>query len=111
TSERQQKIAAINGTTVDVNEIPRSDLKPSTFGCHVLIHALHNYIWETRQRYHNKGRASEEADTMHRHVEPALKAWQMAWMRSSREAGDVFAGLDQLSADSIPLLDMAQLRI
>lgn len=30
-----------------------SQLKPSTFGCLVLINALHNYIWETRSRHNS----------------------------------------------------------
>ncbi|KAK4905950.1 hypothetical protein LTR49_024836, partial [Elasticomyces elasticus] len=29
-----------------------NDLRPSTFGCLVLINALHNHIWETHTRHH-----------------------------------------------------------
>jgi hypothetical protein len=90
-----------------------SDLKPSTFGCLVLINALHNYIWETRQRHHNKVWTNEETEKMHRHIEPALKAWQTAWASNpqhSLERPNPY-GLGSLSADSIPLLDLAYVRL
>ncbi len=60
-------------------DFSKSDLRPSTFGCLILINALHNYIWETRQRHHNKIWTNEETEKMHRHIEPALRAWQTAW--------------------------------
>ncbi|KAL3423378.1 zinc finger protein [Phlyctema vagabunda] len=94
-------------------ELPQSDLRPSTFGCLVLINAIHNYIWETRQRHHNKIWTNEETEKMHRHIEPALKAWQAAWASNphhSLERPNPF-GLGPLSADSIPLLDLAYVRL
>ncbi|SPO03077.1 related to DNA-binding protein [Cephalotrichum gorgonifer] len=110
TSERQKQ-AVLNGSAAaDLGDLPPSDLNPGTFGCLVLINALHNYIWETRQRHHNKAWTSEEMDTMHRHLEPALKAWQVAWAKSSN-SGDIPSGLDLLPADSVPLLEMAQIRL
>jgi hypothetical protein len=119
TNEKQQKQLAYSsghqpfGSTVNVNEIPKSDLKPSTFGCLVLINALHNYIWETRQRHHNKVWTNEETEKMHRHIEPALKAWQAAWAGNpnhSLERPNPY-GMGPLSADAIPLLDLAYVRL
>ncbi|KFY76162.1 hypothetical protein V499_04043 [Pseudogymnoascus sp. VKM F-103] len=92
---------------------PSTTLKPSTFGCFVLINALHNYIWETRQRHHNKLWTNEETEKMHRHIEPALKAWQEAWASNpshSLERPNPF-GFGAFSADSIPLLDLAYVRL
>lgn len=118
TNEKQQKLAFNNGhqpfgSAVSLSDIPKSELKPSTFGCLVLINALHNYIWETRQRHHNKIWTNEETEKMHRHIEPALKAWQAAWASNpnhSLERPNPF-GMGPLSADSIPLLDLAYIRL
>jgi hypothetical protein len=88
-------------------------LRPSTFGSLILINALHNYIWETRQRHHNKIWTNEETEKMHRHIEPALKAWQAAWASNphhSVERPNPF-GKGPLSADAIPLLDLAYIRL
>lgn len=93
--------------------LPQSDLKPSTFGCMILINALHNYIWETRQRHHNKVWTTEETDKMQRHIEPALRAWQAAWASNPKhhvERPNPF-GEGPLSADCIPLLDLAYIRL
>ncbi|KAK2068132.1 hypothetical protein P8C59_002795 [Phyllachora maydis] len=90
-----------------------SGMQPSTFGCLILIHALHNYIWETRQRHHNKTWTHEEMEKMHRHMEPALKAWQAAWSSNplhSLQRPNPF-GMGPLSADSMPLLDLAYIRL
>ncbi|TAQ84258.1 hypothetical protein B7494_g7413 [Chlorociboria aeruginascens] len=118
TSEKQQHQHVMAhsqsfGSNVNTQELPKSDLNPSTFGCLVLINALHNYIWETRQRHHNKIWTNEETEKMHRHIEPALKAWQVAWASNphhSLERPNPF-GLGPLSADSIPLLDLAYVRL
>jgi hypothetical protein len=118
TNEKQQRMALSNGhqqfgSSVNMGDIPKSELKPSTFGCLVLINALHNYIWETRQRHHNKIWTNEETEKMHRHIEPALKAWQAAWASNphhSLERPNPF-GMGPLSADSIPLLDLAYVRL
>ncbi|EEH49609.2 zinc finger protein [Paracoccidioides brasiliensis Pb18] len=94
-------------------DLPQSDLKPSTFGCLVLIHALHNYIWETRQRHMGRPWTPQETEAMHAHIEPALRAWQSAWSsnpRHSLERPNPY-GLGPLSADSIPLLDLAYVRL
>lgn len=50
---------------------------------------------------------------MHRHIEPALKAWQAAWASNPKhriERPNPF-GLGPLSADCIPLLDLAYVRL
>lgn len=89
------------------------NLDTSAFGLLLLIYALHNYIWETRQRHHNKVWTNEETERMHRHIEPALRAWQMAWASNPRhcvERPNPY-GLGPLSADSIPLLDLAYVRL
>jgi hypothetical protein len=117
TSEKQQQHHMVHGQPfgagVNIQDLPKSDLKPSTFGCLVLINALHNYIWETRQRHHNKIWTNEETEKMHRHIEPALKAWQAAWASNphhSLERPNPY-GFGPLSADSIPLLDLAYVRL
>lgn len=105
---RQQAL----GSPVD-NDASMTGLKPSTFGCLVLVNALHNYIWETRQRHHGEIWTDEETERMHRHIEPALKAWQMAWQSNphhSVERPNPF-GAGPLSADAIPLLDLAYVRL
>ena len=101
------------GSGPQFQNIPESELKPSTFGCLVLINALHNYIWETRQRHHSRQWTSQETEAMHSHIEPALKAWQAAWASDphhSPERPNPF-GRSPLSADSIPLLDLAYVRL
>ena len=115
TSEKQQQHHLVNGQMFPSTsqDLPKSDLRPSTFGCLVLINALHNYIWETRQRHHNRGWTNEETEKMHRHIEPALKAWQAAWASNphhSLERPNPY-GFGPLSADSIPLLDLAYVRL
>jgi hypothetical protein len=120
TSEKQQQQqqqqmvhGQMFGNASNMHELPKSDLKPSTFGSLVLINALHNYIWETRQRHHNKVWTNEETEKMHKHIEPALKAWQAAWASNphhSLERPNPY-GLGPLSADSIPLLDLAYVRL
>ncbi|OJD18264.1 hypothetical protein AJ78_01703 [Emergomyces pasteurianus Ep9510] len=101
------------GSAAPSEDIPQNDLKPSTFGCLVLIHALHNYIWETRQRHVGRPWTPQETEAMHAHIEPALRAWQSAWSanpRHSLERPNPY-GLGPLSADSIPLLDLAYVRL
>ncbi|KAM3541991.1 hypothetical protein ARSEF1564_005091 [Beauveria bassiana] len=90
-----------------------SQLSPSSFALLLLIYALHNYIWETRQRHHNKVWTNEETERMHRHIEPALRAWQMAWASNPRHCVQHPNpyGLGPLPADSIPLLDLAYVRL
>lgn len=94
-------------------DLPESDIKPSTFGCLILINALHNYIWETRQRHMGRQWTPEETKAMHDRIKPALKAWQVAWSSSpehSIERPNPF-GASSLSADCIPLLDLAYVRL
>ncbi|KAJ1337393.1 DNA binding [Microdochium nivale] len=118
TNEKQQKMSFKSahqglGSPLNAIDLPKSDVRPSTLGCLVLINALHNYIWETRQRHHNKLWTNEETEKMHRHIEPALKAWQAAWASNphhSLERPNPF-GMGPLSADAIPLLDLAYVRL
>ncbi|KAI5806991.1 fungal-specific transcription factor domain-containing protein [Geopyxis carbonaria] len=92
---------------------PPSGIIPSTFGCLVLICALHVYIWETRQSNQARHWTSSEAEVMHAHIEPGLKAWQSAWYLTphhSIERPNPY-NMGPLSADSIPLLDLAYIRL
>lgn len=113
-TEQQLASSGINASGDDgASQGSKSELRPSTFGCLVLINALHNYIWETRQRHHNKVWTNEETEKMHRHIEPALKAWQAAWSanpKHSLERPNPY-GKGPLSADAIPLLDLAYVRL
>ncbi|KAL6244100.1 hypothetical protein RBB50_008970 [Rhinocladiella similis] len=104
---RQSSALAAFGTT---NE---PELRPSTFGCLILVNALHNYIWETRQRHLGRQWTTSETEQMHAHIEPALRAWQAAWASNpthSLERPNPF-GAGPLSADCIPLLDLAYVRL
>lgn len=101
------------GSGFKLEDLPESELRPSTFGCLVLINALHNYIWETRQRHLGRQWTTQETEAMHAHIEPALKAWQAAWAsdpQHSLERPNPF-GMGPLSADSVPLLDLAYVRL
>jgi len=101
------------GSGFPPSELPPADFEPSTFGCLVLINALHNYIWETRQRHLGRPWTTQETESMHAHIEPALVAWQAAWAsnpRHSLERPNPF-GSGPLSADSVPLLDLAYVRL
>ena len=95
------------------NSLADNGLSPSTFGCLVLINALHNYIWETRSRHHGRQWTPQETESMFSHIEPALNAWQAAWKANDHhklERPNPF-GMGPLSADSIPLLDLAFVRL
>ncbi|GBF60592.1 respiration factor [Trichophyton mentagrophytes] len=101
------------GPTIQADGSLSSELRPSTFGCLVLIHALHNYVWETRQLHLGKQWSNQETEAMHVHIEPAIRAWQRAWSSNpthSLERPNPF-GAGPLSADSIPLLDLAYVRL
>lgn len=101
------------GNSLATEEILESDLKPSTYGCLVLIHALHNYIWDTRERHVAQQWTAHDMEVMHAKIEPALRAWQSAWSSNpchSLERPNPY-GLGPLSADSIPLLDLAYVRL
>ena len=88
-----------------------SDIQPSTFGCYVLINALHVYIWETRQRHTGRLWKTQETEAMHAQVEPALKAWQAAWRANPNHSIERPSPFGPLSADCIPLLDLAYVRL
>ena len=89
------------------------EMRPSTFGCFVLINALHNFIWETRSRHHSRQWTAKETEAMIAHIEPALNAWQAAWKANGHhhiQRPNPY-GLGPLPADSIPLLDLAFVRL
>lgn len=101
------------GSGMHVDVLSPSDLKPSTFGCLVLILALHNYIWETRQQHMGKQWTSQETEALHVRIEPAFRAWQSAWASNPNHSlvrPNPYGG-GPLSADSIPLLDLAYVRL
>ena len=102
-----------NGLGLKSDNLSDPEFKPSTFGCLVLINAIHNYIWETRQRHIGRQWTTQETEAMHAHIEPALRAWQAAWSSNtdhSLERPNPF-GATSLSADCIPLLDLAYVRL
>ncbi|KAK5938353.1 hypothetical protein PMZ80_009323 [Knufia obscura] len=113
-AQREKQAAEQNfGTDGWHQEAPNSVLKPSSFGCLVLIDALHNYIWETRQRHLGRQWTPQEVEAMHAHIEPALRAWSTAWSSNPLhviERPNPF-GAGPLPADSIPLLDLAYVRL
>ncbi|EXJ84409.1 zinc finger protein ADR1 [Capronia epimyces CBS 606.96] len=109
-AQRQRRRSSASLSHVPASE---SELKPSTFGCLILVNALHNYIWETRQRHLGRQWTASETEQMHAHIEPALRAWQAAWASNpshSLERPNPF-GAGPLSADCIPLLDLAYVRL
>ncbi|KAF2185717.1 hypothetical protein K469DRAFT_574835 [Zopfia rhizophila CBS 207.26] len=99
------------GATPNRDEAAESDIRPSTFGCYVLINALHVYIWETRQRHNGRLWKTQETEAMHAQVEPALKAWQAAWRANPNHSIERPSPFGPLSADCIPLLDLAYVRL
>ncbi|KAF2005612.1 hypothetical protein P154DRAFT_315083 [Amniculicola lignicola CBS 123094] len=92
-------------------ESSESEIRPSTFGCYVLINALHVYIWETRQRHTGRLWKTQETEAMHAQVEPALKAWQSAWRANPNHSIERPSPFGPLAADCIPLLDLAYVRL
>ncbi|KAM3423045.1 hypothetical protein BST61_g514 [Cercospora zeina] len=110
----QRSSAFANGNFgASSSNLPASEIKPSTFGCLVLINALHNYIWETRSRHRGREWTMQETESMIANIEPALNAWMAAWKANERhtlERPNPF-GLGPLAADSIPLLDLAYVRL
>jgi hypothetical protein len=94
-----------------ISDIGESEIRPSTFGCYVLINALHVYIWETRQRHTGRMWKAHETEAMHSQVEPALKAWQAAWRTNPNHCIERPSPFGPLSADCIPLLDLAYVRL
>jgi hypothetical protein len=89
------------------------ELKPSTYGCLILICALHNVIWETRNRQADTDCTAQQMEDMVSNIAPALKAWQAAWKANDHhriERPNPF-GLGPLAADCIPLLDLAFVRL
>ncbi|EAT82020.2 hypothetical protein SNOG_10626 [Parastagonospora nodorum SN15] len=99
------------GGNQPTNDAPASEIRPSTFGCYVLINSLHVYIWETRQRHTGRVWFSHETEAMHSQVEPALKAWQAAWRANPNHSIERPSPFGPLSADCIPLLDLAYVRL
>lgn len=96
-----------------MDDLPESEIQPSTFGCLVLINALHNYTWETRQRHMGRQWTTQETEAMHAHIEPALRAWLAAWATHPEHSvkRPNPSGATSLSADCIPYLDLAYVRL
>lgn len=107
----QNSYAHAFGGSQPILEHAESDIRPSTFGCYVLINALHVYIWETRQRHTGRLWKTQETEAMHAQVEPALKAWQAAWRANPNHSIERPSPFGPLSADCIPLLDLAYVRL
>ena len=86
-------------------------LKLSTFGCYILINALHVYIWDTRQRHQGRQWKAQETEQLYSQVEPALQEWQAAWSSNPNHHLDHPSPCGPLPGDSIPLLDLAYIRL
>ncbi|KKY14980.1 putative dna binding regulatory protein [Diplodia seriata] len=110
TASERQRSSTQDGSTYR-DEFRGSVLKPSTFGCYVLINALHVYIWETRQRHNGRQWTTAETEQMHNQIEPALKAWQASWKANPHHSLERPNPYGPLPADSIPLLDLAYVRL
>ena len=80
------------------------------FGALVLIAAINFEIH--RQIMHNEDDCSENAAVLQEKFEPALKAWEFAW-RSHPHAclSTASSTFRPLSADSVPLLNLAYVRL
>ncbi|KAI5786265.1 putative C2H2 transcription factor [Pyronema domesticum] len=111
--EHQQQFQNYGSVQNGVPPYPPTGIIPSTFGCLVLICALHVYIWETRQSNQARHWTSAEAEAMHAHIEPGLKAWQSAWYSTPHHSIERPNPHNKgtLSADCIPLLDLAYIRL
>jgi len=79
----------------------------------VLINALHNYIWEIRSRHNGRHLTAHETESTFLHIAHALNAWQTAWKATHHHSLERPnpSGRGPLSADSIPLLDLAFVKL
>ena len=109
--QRQHIFKDESCSNLGTDGVPHSQFKPGTFGCLVLIHALHSYIWETRQRHMGRQWTTHETQQMHGRMEPALKAWEAMWNDNPGHSLDRphLSGCGPLWTDCIPILDMAYL--
>ncbi|KAF1935100.1 DNA binding regulatory protein-like protein AmdX [Clathrospora elynae] len=110
-STRRNSHLQVFGGGQPLNDPVESDIRPSTFGCYVLINAMHVYIWETRNRHNGRLWKAQETEAMHAQVKPALKAWQAAWRANPNHSIERPSPFGPLSADCIPLLDLAYVRL
>jgi hypothetical protein len=99
-----------SGSSVPLDQVPLSNLQLSTFACYVLINALHVSIWETRQG-HNGAWKAEQTEKLRDLMEPALREWQAAWRSNPTHVLERPNPYGPLPADSIPLLDLAYVRL
>ncbi|KAF2670461.1 hypothetical protein BT63DRAFT_432718 [Microthyrium microscopicum] len=88
-----------------------SELRPSTFGCYILINAIHVEIWEARQRHQGRQWNIEQTEQLRANIEPALREWQAAWASNPIHVLGRPNPHGPLPADSIPLLDLAYVRL
>ena len=82
----------------------------SMFGALVLIAAVNSEIH--RQILHNEDNCVENAAILQEKFEPVLKAWEFAWRshpHACLSAANAVCG--PLSADSVPLLNLAYVRL
>lgn len=109
--QQQHTFKVEPSSNLSTDAVPERQFKPGTFGCLVLIHALHSYIWETRQRHMGRQWTTHETQQMHGRMEPALKAWEAMWNDNPNHSLDRthLSGCGFLWTDCIPILDMAYL--
>jgi len=92
------------------NQTSRSELRPSSFGCYVLINALHLTIWEAQSRFGGPDKA-QAAERLRNQIEPALREWQTAWRSNPTHILERPNPHGPMPADCIPLLDLAYVRL
>lgn len=105
-SEAFQNLINIQKSTVQTLTSGRF----SMFGGLVLIAAVNSEIH--RQILHNEDNCVENASILQEKFEPALKAWEFSWRshpHASLSAANSAFG--PLSADSVPLLNLAYVRL
>lgn len=109
--QQQHNFKEESSSNLSADGVQGSQFKAGTFGCLVLIHALHSYIWETRQRHMARQWTTHETQQMHGRMEPALKAWEAIWNDHQNHSLDMphLSGRGPLWTDCIPILDMAYL--
>lgn len=70
------------GDIGDMVHAVHGDLSLSSLGSLVMIHALHNTMWEQRQCHYDITWTNEETEKLHQQMGPALQAWRSAWDRN-----------------------------
>ena len=112
--QEQHQQTAMNGgnfATAANGKPIHEDLKLSTFGCLVMMHALHDNLWEQRQCHYKNTWTNEETENLCKHMEAALHAWRAVWDRHPQHSLTIPSPHSPLATDAIPLYDLAFVRL